>query len=463
VTRRLLIVTIAIAAVLAVTVAGLGSVAAADPTVDCAGSGGGAMFVADSNFTVAHNGSAVTYNQSTFPDDETIRLRNVTLSSNASTFLRLENGTGATTCVANVSATNDSILVAPDGEGNASVDGNVSTLSLGDVGYGSGGVDLAYDATESWTLTLHDTGLGSGTDVEAVDGGGNPLAAGTTNGDDAVAFSMPAGTNDVDVREVTGSGSGGGGSGGGGGGYAPPPSSDPSPDFSIASVDLGTAETTVGESVTVDVQVDNDGDADGEYTATLTADGESLDSETVEVNSNWHETFSLSAAFDEPGTYQLAVDGASAGTVTVTGEPDLAITGSSLGASSASSGETVTITATVENRGSADGEMTVPLLVDGEQIAEKTASVGAGAETTVTFEHTFEEPGTETVTVAGETVGTVDVSEQSAQSDDSDDGDGGGGGPPLVIVGGLALLLAGGTIGGYYWHDPEQFEELLNR
>ena len=467
--QRSMATVLAIAAVLAVAVAGIGGVAAAEPSVTCAGNGGGALFVAESNFTVADNGSAVMYNQSTFPDNQTIRIRNVTLSSNASTFLRLENATGNETCVANVSAVNDSIRIAPDGETNVSVAGNVSALSLTDADYGSGSTDLAYNASESWTITLFATGLGSGTDVNAV-AGGSTIASSATDANDSLTLTLPSGNRSVDLREDTGGSGGGGGGGGGGGFFIPPDDGDSGPNISITSIDLGSSEVGVGETVSVDVRVDNDGDENGEYTGTLTANGQQVDSGSVTVNSNWHATLTLSTSFDAPGTYQLAVDGQSAGSVTVTGEPDVSVSGTSIGSSSVAAGETVTISATVENQGSAEGETTIPLLIGGEQVDERTVTVGAGETTTVTFEHTFDEPGSETVSVAGEDLGTVEVTEQSTQSgdgaasDDSggDDGDGGDG-PPLLLVGGILLVLAGGAVGGYYWHDPEGFEELLNR
>lgn len=464
------IATLAIAAVLAVAVLALapGSAVASEPDSACAGSGGGALFVADSNFTVANNASPVAPNGSSFPDDRTIRFRNVTLASNASTFLRLENGTGPESCVANVSATNDSILIAPDGETNVSVRGNVSTLALADADYGSGSADLAYNATEAWTITLYDTSLGSGTDVNAVTtGDGSNLVSNATDGSGNLTLTLPGGNHSVDLREDSGDGGGGDGPV-----FIPaPPSGDGdsggSPDFSIAAISLDASEVGVGETVTVAVRVENDGDADGEFTGSLTADGQDVDSASVTVNENYHADLSLSTAFDQPGTYQLAVDGEAAGSVEVTGEPDLSIASTSLGSTDVAPGEAATITATVENQGTAEGEVTVPLAVGDEEIDSQSVAVGAGETATVTFEHTFEEPGSKTVTVDGEEAGTVAVAEQSDQSDgggsDGGSGDGGGDGPPLALVGGLLIVLAVGGVGGYYWYDPEGFEELLNR
>ncbi|AGN01442.1 peptidase S8/S53 subtilisin kexin sedolisin [Salinarchaeum sp. Harcht-Bsk1] len=261
--------------------------------------------------------------------------------------------------------------------------------------------------------------------------------------------------------------SSGGGGGGGGGVFLPPPSDDGGPSFTITSIDLASDEVGVGESVSVDVRVDNDGNEDGEYTATLTADGQTVDSETLSINANWHETFTLSATFDEAGTYQLAIDGESAGTVTVTGAADLVVTDRRIDATEVDAGQSVTVTTIVSNEGSGEGSRTVELVVGGETVASETVTLAPGESATVTLEHTFAESGSYDVSLGGEQLQTVEVSESQAD-DGSGDGDGGAGGdgggddggfPVLLVLGVLGVLVAAGSIGFFVYGD--ELAELL--
>jgi len=254
--------------------------------------------------------------------------------------------------------------------------------------------------------------------------------------------------NDATTATLTVEAASDGGGGGGGGGFVPPPPSNPSPEFSITSIDLGSQQVTVGETVSVDVRVDNVGDADGEYTATLTADGETVDSQTLSINSNWHGTATLAASFDEPGTYQLAVGGQSAGTLTVAGVPDLDVANATVEQTEVSPGETVDVTATVVNEGSAEGSANISLVVAGDRVSASSVTVPAGSSQTVTFEHTFETAGERLVAVGGETAGTVTVAGEtdSSGSSDGDDSGGDGGMPGFGPVVALLGLLGGGLL-----------------
>ncbi|RQG97246.1 carboxypeptidase regulatory-like domain-containing protein [Natrarchaeobius chitinivorans] len=72
-------------------------------------------------------------------------------------------------------------------------------------------------------------------------------------------------------------------------------------------------------------------------------------------------------------------------------------------------GENVTITATVENVGEADGELVVPLEVDGEVADHRTVDLAVGNETDVEFTHAFDSSGEYDVSVGGVGAGTVTV------------------------------------------------------
>ncbi|MFC3958620.1 CARDB domain-containing protein [Halovivax cerinus] len=442
-TARLACASLVLVAVIALAALGTGAVAA-EPDPACAGSGGGAMFVADSGFTVAYNDTQPMPEDGPFLGPETIRFRNVTFSSNASTVLGVENGTGPTTCLFDIDATNGSVLIAPDDEANVSVDGTVPALSLSAVTYGSGSGDIAYDAAASWNLTLLETGLESGADVDAVAENGSTLASGTVTENGTLPLALPGGTNTVDLQENSG----------GGGGFLPPPppDDDGSPPFDVTALTLDHGDVGVGEQVAVTIEVENVGESDGTFTGTLTADGERVDSGSIAVESNGAGTLTLTTTFDEPGTYELAVDGEPAGSVTVTDESALSIPDASIEPSDVDPGETVRITVTVA-AGETGVDRTLVLSVDGDEVDSASVSLSPDESRTVTFEHRFDSTGSKTVSVDGVDVGSVTV----AHSDE------GAGGPPLVIVASvLGVLLAVG-IGSLYWYDPERFAGVLNR
>jgi len=82
-------------------------------------------------------------------------------------------------------------------------------------------------------------------------------------------------------------------------------------------VESGTVAT--GDPVTVAATVTNDGTAVGERAVTLTSGEETLAVETVLLSPGESTTIEFTPTFDAPGEYDIRVDGASAGIVTVEG------------------------------------------------------------------------------------------------------------------------------------------------
>ena len=85
-----------------------------------------------------------------------------------------------------------------------------------------------------------------------------------------------------------------------------------------ASLDRGAVDA--GESAVVRATVANEGRDDGARDVTLTADGDPLATQRVELDPGGSAAVAFEAALDEPGEYDIAVDDASAGTLAV-GDP----------------------------------------------------------------------------------------------------------------------------------------------
>ena len=92
------------------------------------------------------------------------------------------------------------------------------------------------------------------------------------------------------------------------------------PRIAVANAAPGETAMEPGDEVTVRATVENDGGADGTRAIALTADGETVDTETVALGAGETTTVPLTAVFETAGEYELAVDGEPAGTLTV-GDP----------------------------------------------------------------------------------------------------------------------------------------------
>lgn len=241
---------VALVALTLLAVGGVGTVAADDVDLTCAGTGGGAAYVTDSNLTVYENASNVTHGN--FTGNETVDFGNVSVSARDNASLRLENATGNVTCLSGVNATNATITVVAGGEGTFHLDGNATGLSVREPVYatGNGAADLAYNASDGLTLRINETDLGAGETVAAVDiDTESELARGDVAANGSVTLSLPAGTHDVDARRVVNTGGGGGGGDDDDDDENSVPGVDAQPDVQvetqIVDVEPGQSSTTV--------------------------------------------------------------------------------------------------------------------------------------------------------------------------------------------------------------------------
>lgn len=92
------------------------------------------------------------------------------------------------------------------------------------------------------------------------------------------------------------------------------------PRIGVTDATLDGAAVEPGDEAAVHATVENAGGADGERTVTLTADGEPVAAEPVALDPGEEATLSLRTDFESSGEYELAVDGVTAGTLTV-GDP----------------------------------------------------------------------------------------------------------------------------------------------
>lgn len=241
---------------------------------------------------------------------------------------------------------------------------------------------------------------------------------------------------------------------------------------SVESVTVDQSTVAVGETVTVEARVVNTGDEPTSYDATLTVQGEAVETKSVgSVEPGFPVIVPFEYTFEEAGTYTVSVGGAETEIVVeesgdgtddssdsendgnsgdnggddASGAGEFEVQTVSVDPSTPTVGETVVVEAEVANVGEETGDFDAELQIDGEVVDTTVVEeIGTNIPIPGRFEYTFEEPGTYTVAVSGvEANETVTVEAQSSG--------GGGGGPlgflpmgllrPLVLFIVLPLLL----------------------
>ena len=135
--------------------------------------------------------------------------------------------------------------------------------------------------------------------------------------------------------------------------------------------------------------------------------------------------------FDESGEYDVSVDGIAAGTVTVIDpEPtpaDVSVLDAEVSETTLESGESITVTATLENDGEKAGDVTVEVVADATVIGEQSVAVDGESTETVTVTESLEEPGEYEIRVhiaESETTAEAGLLTVVADDDGGDDGTG---------------------------------------
>ena len=160
--------------------------------------------------------------------------------------------------------------------------------------------------------------------------------------------------------------------------------------FAVSNVQ-SNSPVTEGETLTVDATVENTGDQQGTQTVTLSVLGAS-DDQQVTLASGASQTVTLSVATQtgDAGQYSASVTTANDTVSTsarVDAQPDPATLAVSAVSSNApvTAGDTLDVTATVENTGDQQGTQTVALSVGGTERDSQSVTLASGASQTITL------------------------------------------------------------------------------
>ena len=181
------------------------------------------------------------------------------------------------------------------------------------VGDGEYRATLPTDEFEPGTYALYGVVRGE----EETEGGDQViLAVG-----DRYEVEIEAATPTPTATPGNGDGDGGGGDGDGGGGGGGQPGGGDDGEVTVESLELLNGTVDTAEPVVVRVDLANYDPAGGDTTLRLTTDGTVLAERTVSVGASAERTVYLRAVLDTPGTYPLALNGESLGSLTVTAAP----------------------------------------------------------------------------------------------------------------------------------------------
>ncbi|WP_132057834.1 carboxypeptidase regulatory-like domain-containing protein [Halorussus amylolyticus] len=213
-------------------------------------------------------------------------------------------------------------------------------------------------------------------------------------------------------------------------------------DAFVAMTNLDAPDTAKrGDNVTLNATVENVGDVSETARIEYRIDDASEANTTVSLDAGderYVEFVSKVAENATYGTYEHGVfspDDSETANVTVrrpnSGSPaepaSLSVVEFSADPTEVTVGESVTVTATVENTGDQTGGAEFELFLDGDRIDRRTPMVAGGTTETMTFTAEPEKPGTHTLELDGRTL-EIDVLEEREDERDGDesedDGDG---------------------------------------
>lgn len=170
------------------------------------------------------------------------------------------------------------------------------------------------------------------------------------------------------------------------------------------SRDVGSPPTVVaGESLTIPVTVRNEGGTAGDYEATLTVDGRTVATNTGRLQPNDSAAVTFEHPFETAGEYEVTV-GTESLTVLVREPATLSVTDIRADSRQVAVGESVTVTATVENPDDVPGSRDVPVTLDGEDIGVESVTLDAGESASVSVTVELPEPGVHTIAIGEATV-----------------------------------------------------------
>ncbi|MEF8821717.1 MAG: hypothetical protein V5A52_05520, partial [Halovenus sp.] len=217
--------------------------------------------------------------------------------------------------------------------------------------------------------------------------------------------------------------------------------------FEIDDATVNRSQTIALNPIAVNLTVSNVGDREGNYTAGLTANGETVAGHELTISGSSSESRTYTTTFDEPGEYDLAVNGTRAGTVAVAERPEFEIRNVSIPADLVAPGEQTTAEFVVENPSNWTVTRSINVTAGSEPVGAKTVTLDSGErrEMAVKFEAAEGE-----ITIQGIEAGSIELIRQPQDgTTETDDDSESTSMVPIILT--LSMLVIFGGIGGVYY------------
>jgi len=171
-----------------------------------------------------------------------------------------------------------------------------------------------------------------------------------------------------------------------------------------------------GETLEISVIAQNFGGVAGDYRTSFRVNDRDVSEKEGTLDPRATETLDFSYTIEDIGEKQLSVGDVTV-PVSVVDPAEADVTAFSANTTTAAPGETVTLTATVENSASYPGERTLSLAQNNEQIDEETVRLDGESSTTIEFTATVSETGSTVFTLGDVPIEPVIVDVQQADED----------------------------------------------
>ena len=154
------------------------------------------------------------------------------------------------------------------------------------------------------------------------------------------------------------------------------------PNVSLGNVSDGVLLSN--QSLVVGANVTNTGEEAATQTVGLRIDGQAVATQTAALDGGETKRLTFRRSLSA-GTYDIAVGSSEVTTVTVQDPAALSVTGYDVSDSTLFSTEALVVNATVKNTGDRAGTSTIPLMVDGDVVENRTVTVAGNETKQVTF------------------------------------------------------------------------------
>jgi len=188
------------------------------------------------------------------------------------------------------------------------------------------------------------------------------------------------------------------------------------PEFQVSALETSPAEIVAGESFDISADIENLGEVEGEYTATLTVDGNVMDTTNITLDAGATEKVSFTSSLASAGIHTIEL-GDLTTTVTALKPAQLEVSSLEVTPVLTLPGKETTVESDVTNMGEVEGSGTITLKVNDVEIDTRTVTLTGGASDKTSFNVIRDLAGIYEISVDGQsaslTIADVETYENS--------------------------------------------------